>query len=138
MLDNYRFNIPAGFIPGMTMSGHFVHCVIHNSDQVTPGNKDYDPEAKPKYAIVLAYPREDRKLQVRDAVYERFSCTPEEYAFLNNCPDLRGKEVHIGIDVGAWALSSERSGVWYRYLSGSMKRFDGQPLDALPAGKEKG
>ncbi|WP_284499577.1 hypothetical protein [Escherichia coli] len=40
--------------------------------------------------------------------------------------------------MNSWATSSDRHGVWYRFVSGSMKRFDGQPLGALPAGKEKG
>ncbi|EFN2091506.1 hypothetical protein MLP51_23905 [Escherichia coli] len=86
---------------------------------------------------MLAYPYEDRKLKIRDTAYEKFSCTEDEYKHFNSCSDLRGKEVYICVDVNSWALSAERSGVWYRYQSGTMKRFDGKPLDALPPGKEK-
>ncbi len=57
---------------------------------------------------------------------------------LNSCPDLQGKPVYLTVDVNSWSTGSERHGVWYRFISGSMKRFDGQPLGALPAGKEKG
>ncbi|EIH8837956.1 hypothetical protein ACM61_005374 [Escherichia coli] len=51
---------------------------------------------------------------------------------------MQGKPVYLTVDVNSWATGSERHGVWYRFISGSMKRFDGQPLGALPAGKEKG
>ncbi|UMR98956.1 hypothetical protein [Escherichia coli] len=127
-----RYKVPAGFFPGMTMSGFFSHCIISNAERLDPSHRDFDPQKpeKPKYAIVLAYPHEDRKLQVRDVAYEKFSCTEEEYNFFNACPDLVDREVHIGVDVGSWATSSENSGVWYRYMPGTMKRYDGLSLDA--------
>ncbi|HFO4987678.1 TPA: hypothetical protein ACHJ2P_004756, partial [Escherichia coli] len=106
--------------------------------ELKPGGTHYNPEAKPKYAIVIAYPYEDKKLKVRREEHERFSCTEEDFKFFNSCPDLKGKPVYLTVDVNSWATGSERHGVWYRFISGSMKRFDGQPLGALPAGKEKG
>ncbi|EOY7532981.1 hypothetical protein ACQEGA_004513 [Escherichia coli] len=117
------------------MSGFFVHCIITNEEQLDPKSTYFDAKEKPKYAIVLAYPYEDRKLKIRDTAYEKFSCSEDEYNFLNACPDLRGKEVFICVDVNSWAVSAERSGVWYRCQPGTMERFDGLPLNA-PAQKD--
>ncbi|EEQ2264891.1 hypothetical protein O4D83_003440 [Escherichia coli] len=135
MTDNFKYRISAGFRPGMMMSGFFVHCIITNEEQLDPKSTYFDAKEKPKYAIVLAYPYEDRKLKIRDTAYEKFSCSEEEYNFLNACPDLRGKEVFICVDVNSWAVSAERSGVWYRCQPGTMERFDGLPLNA-PAQKD--
>ncbi|ENT4210888.1 hypothetical protein ACY4II_002845 [Escherichia coli] len=135
MTDNFKYRISAGFRPGMMMSGFFVHCIITNEEQLDPKSTYFDAQEKPKYAIVLAYPYEDRKLKIRDTAYEKFSCTEDEYKFLNSCPDLKGREVYICVDVNSWAVSAERSGVWYRCQPGTMKRFDGLPLNA-PAQKD--
>ncbi|HBN1710206.1 TPA: hypothetical protein L1241_003957 [Escherichia coli] len=136
--DSFRFPVPEGFATGMTMAGYFIHATIMNDDELKPTGSHYDPEAKPKHVIVIAYPYEDRKLKVRREEHERFSCTEEDFKFFNSCSDLKGKPVYLTVDVNSWATSSDRHGVWYRFVSGSMKRFDGQPLGALPAGKEKG
>ncbi|CAD6122372.1 hypothetical protein AOY57_17310 [Escherichia coli] len=135
--DSFPFPSPDGFVSGMTMAGYFIHVAVTNHEELKPGGSHYDPEAKPKYAIVIAYPYEDKKLQVRREEHERFSCTEEDFKFLNSCPDLKGKPVYLTVDVNSWSTGSERHGVWYRFISGSMKRFDGQPLGALPAGKDK-
>ena len=135
--DSFRFPVPPGFIPGMTMAGYFIHSVISNEDELKPGGAHYDPQAKPKYCIVVAYPAEDRKLKVRTTEYEKFSCSQEDYDFLNACPDLPGRPVYITVDVNSWATGESRHGVWYKFVSGSMVRFDGQPLGALPAGRDK-
>ncbi|EFM1468493.1 hypothetical protein HJI32_004267 [Escherichia coli] len=136
--DSFPFPSPEGFTAGMTMAGYFIQAVITNDDELKPGGTHYDPEAKPKHAIVISYPQEDRKLKVRSQAFEKFLCTEEDFKFFNSCPDLPGKPVYLTVYVNSWATGSERHGVWYRFISGSMKRFDGQPLGALPAGKEKG
>lgn len=135
--DSFPFPSPDGFASGMTMAGYFIHVAVTNDDELKPGSSHYDPEAKPKYAIVIAYPYEDRKLKVRREEHERFSCTEEDFKFLNSCPDLRGKPVYLTVDVNSWSTGSERHGVWYRFISGSMKRFDGKPVGPLLPGKEK-
>lgn len=135
--DSFGFSVPDGFTPGMTMAGYFIHVIITNEDELKPGGSHYNPEAKPKYAIVIAYPQEDKRLKVRRAEYEKFSCSQEDYDFLKACPDLSGRPVFLTVDVNSWAAGESRHGVWYRFVSGSLMRFDGLPLNALPPGKEK-
>ncbi|HFD2652038.1 TPA: hypothetical protein ACF2XQ_005108, partial [Escherichia coli] len=73
--DSFPFPSPEGFTSGMTMAGYFIHATVINDEELKPGGTHYNPEAKPKYAIVIAYPYEDRKLKVRREEHERFSCT---------------------------------------------------------------
>lgn len=136
--DSFPFPVPDGFMPGMTMAGYFIKSVITNDDELKPGSSHYDPEAKPKYAIVISYPQEGRKLKAQREEFEKSSCTEEDAKFLNSCPELPGKPVYITVDVNSWATGQERHGIWYRFISGTIKHFDGQPLGVLPAGKEKG
>ena len=135
--DSFIFPSVDGFVPGVTVSGYFVHVVVSNEEELRPGSVHYDPGAKPKYCLVIAYPREDKKLKIRCTEYEKYSCSQEDFDFLNACPDLPGRPVYFTVDVNSWAVGDSRHGVWYRFVSGSLRRFDGQPLGALPAGKGK-
>lgn len=138
IFDTFPFKISKGFHTGMTMACFFVHPIIYNEEELNPSSDGYSPDAKPKYCIVAAFPFENRKLKTREASHVRFSCTEEEYNFFcSNVSELRGKEVYLGVEVNSWANSSDKHGVWYRYVSGSMRRFDGKPigssLDTLPS-----
>ena len=87
--DSFPFPSPEGFTAGMTMAGYFIHATVINDEELKPTGSHYNPEAKPKYAIVIAYPYEDRKLKVRREEHERFSCTEEDFKFFNSCPDCK-------------------------------------------------
>lgn len=132
--DTFGYSLSKDFNVGMTMACIFLHPVIYNEDEITHGSSKFKPDAKPKYCIVTAIPVEDKRLKTRNTENVKFSCTEDEYNFfLSIYPELSGKEVYIGVEVNSWATDADKHGVWYRYISGSIRRFDGKPIhEKLP------
>ncbi|HAF6279767.1 TPA: hypothetical protein G9F26_003962 [Salmonella enterica] len=129
MVDLYPYPIPDGFHPGTSFSGTFITAFIANADnlKLPEGHPQY--EDKPKYAFSCAVPFENRKTQCREVQSVKFSCTEEDYRHLVSVRELlKFQSVHLVCVPDAWANSSTKYGIFYRYVPNSIRRFDGKPL----------
>lgn len=124
MVDLYPYPIPEDFRTGTMFSGHFITVFIANADKL----KLPDNTEKPKYAFSVAIPYENKKTQCREVQSVKFSCSQEDYEFLITIANqLRFQPVHLTCEPDAWA-SNGNHGLFFKYVSNSLRRFDGKPL----------
>lgn len=129
LVDLYPYPIPENFHTGTTFSGHFITAYISNEDRLKlpPDNPNHDKA--PKYAFSCAIPTENPKTKCREVLSVKFSCMEEDYLFLkSNEQQLRFQPVSLVCEPDAWANSSTRFGLYYKYVSNTLQRFDGKPL----------
>lgn len=138
MLDDFKFKnaTPDGFKSGLVMCGFFSHTFIANQERLDLPSDNDNHDKKPKYAFAVAYPFENKKIQVRETEYMKFSCSEDDYIFLNSCTALSGQAVYVGCEPASWATGTENHGVWYKFISGTLIRFDGKPLQDALSGKK--
>ncbi|EEL1931977.1 hypothetical protein G9K97_004577 [Salmonella enterica subsp. diarizonae] len=129
MVDTYPYEIPDDFRPGVTFSGTFIVPFIANADNLKLPADHPNHEDKPKYAFSCAIPYENRKTMCREVQSIKFSCNEEDYKYLKSVYEsLKFQSVHLVCVPDAWANSDTRYGVYYRYVSNSIRRFDGKPI----------
>ena len=129
MVDLYPYPIPEGFRTGTMFSGHFIIPFIANEDNLKLPENHPNHEKMPKYAFSVAIPYENKKTRCREMQSIKFSCTEEDYQHLMSIKELlKFQPVHLTCEPDAWANSSTKYGLYYRYVSNSIRRFDGKPL----------
>ncbi|EMF7249712.1 hypothetical protein V4F00_001720 [Salmonella enterica] len=135
MVDAYPYEIPDDFRPGVTFSGTFIVPFIANADNLKLPADHPNHEDKPKYAFSCAIPHENRKTMCREVQSIKFSCNEEDYKYLKSVYEsLKFQSVHLVCVPDAWANSDTRYGVYYRYVSNSIRRFDGKPITEKKGG----
>ncbi|HAF2131223.1 TPA: hypothetical protein G9F27_005578 [Salmonella enterica] len=135
MVDLFPYEIPDGFHPGTTFSGTYLTAFIANEDnlKLPPGHDNH--EDKPKYAFSCAIPFENRKNRCREVQSVKFSCNEDDYKHLKSCEEsLKFQSVHLVCVPDAWANSATRYGVYFRYVSNSLRRFDGKLITEKKGG----
>lgn len=126
-VDAYPYDIPESFRPGTTFAGIFLTAFISNLDDLKRPADDKRHTDKPKYAFSCSIPFENRKTFVRESVSVKFSCTEEDYKFLKSCHEsLKFQPVNLVCVPDAWANSDTSYGIYYMYVSDSLRRFDGK------------
>lgn len=133
-LNMYQFrdNCPEGFNPVNTAGGHFVHAI----DQIpTPEDiakaRENNKKSEIKYYLVLAQQHQNRSVQTIDTAFTRYKCTEEEFRYFSDPKikaALHGHPVYLSYQDGSWG-TERSSGIWYQYISDSLRRYDGKPLD---------
>ncbi|HFE6713324.1 TPA: hypothetical protein ACF913_001624 [Salmonella enterica subsp. enterica serovar Newport] len=135
MVDAFPYEIPDGFHPGTTFSGVFITAFIANADNLKLPPEHDNHEDKPKYAFSCAIPFENRKTQCRESQSIKFSCNEEDYKYLKSVAEsLKFQPIHLVCVPDAWANSATRYGVYYRYVSDSIRRFDGKLITEKKGG----
>lgn len=131
-LYQYRANSPEGFSATKTAGGHFVQSIaqVPTPEDMMKANEK-NQKLDTKYYLVLAQPIPNKKMQTIDTVFERFKCTEQEYRYFQE-PKLKealqGQPVYLSFNDGSWG-NDKSNGVWYEYVSNSLIRYDGKPLD---------
>ncbi|ECT5249630.1 hypothetical protein ATT74_07655 [Salmonella enterica subsp. enterica serovar Panama] len=127
MVDLFPYEIPDGFHPGTSFSGIFINVFIANTDNMNLPFDNPNHEDKPKYAFSCAIPVENRKTQCREMQSIKFSCNEEDYKYLKSVYEsLKFQAVNLVCFPGSWGNSPTQHGVYYRYVSNSLRRFDGK------------
>lgn len=135
MVDTFPYDIPDGFHPGTTFSGVFITAFIANADNLKLPPDHDNHEDKPKYAFSCAIPNENRKTMCRETQSIKFSCNEEDYKYLKSVNEsLKFQPVHLVCVPDAWANSNTRYGVFFRYVSNSIRRFDGKLITEKKGG----
>lgn len=135
MVDAFPYEIPDGFHPGTTFSGVFITAFIANADNLKLPPEHDNHEDKPKYAFSCAIPFENRKTQCREVQSVKFSCNEEDYKYLKSVAEsLKFQSVHLVCVPDSWANSNTRHGVYFRYVSNSLRRFDGKLITEKKGG----
>ncbi|EFQ5902187.1 hypothetical protein HZX00_003288 [Salmonella enterica] len=135
MVDLFPYEIPDGFHPGTTFSGTYLTAFIANADNLNLPVGHDNHEDKPKYAFSCAIPFENRKNHSRDAHSVKFSCNEEDYKYLKSVHEsIKFQPVHFVCVPDAWANSATRYGIYFRYVSDSLRRFDGKLITEKKGG----
>ncbi len=135
MVDLFPYEIPDGFHPGTSFSGIFLTAFIANEENLKLPVGHDNHEDKPKYAFSCAIPFENRKNHCREMQSVKFSCNEDDYKYLKSVSEsLKFQPIHLVCVPDAWANSATRYGVYYRYVSNSLRRFDGKLITEKKGG----
>ncbi|MEQ4627486.1 hypothetical protein [Providencia manganoxydans] len=126
----YRKNMPNGFHCAAVQGGHFSHVLFDSEPvEITGADGKKETKIKEKYGFVLAVPFDNDKLKMRETEHRKYTCSKEDYEFLKSVADeITEQPVYVTFLPNAWATSRDNNGVWYQYVSDTLKRFDGKPL----------
>ncbi|EBR8158601.1 hypothetical protein DOA20_26130 [Salmonella enterica subsp. enterica serovar Newport] len=127
-VDLFPYDLPENFRPGTTFAGVFVNVFISNQENLRLPVDDERHEDKPKYAFSCAVPYENRKTFTRESQSVKFSCNEQDYRYLQSVKEtLKFQPVYLVCVPDSWQ-SGNNHGLYYRYISDSIRRFDGKPV----------